>query len=281
MSRNISEVFQLAYDAEVKRAYGQKRLLAGTTREKTVEDAKSVYFRKKGKGMASLHTPGADVRAMNVEYNQVKCDLQDWEAKDYIDKFDALKFNFSEAKEAAEVAADALGLRMDQIVLDAMATGYDAVGHKVGASNAALTVATLRKAITLLNKEGVPSTDRHFAHSAQQLDDLLATTEVTSSDYNAVKTLVNGEVNTFLGLKLIMIADNRSEGGLPKGDAANDRIGCIYHKDAVGFAMGQNIETRMDYIPEKSAYLVGGDFSAGAVVIDDKGVVGVLSGIAG
>ena len=50
---------------------------------------------------------------------------------------------------------------------------------------------------------------------------------------------------------------------------------------AVGFAMGQNIETRMDYIPEKSAYLVGGDFSAGAVVIDDKGVVGVLSGIAG
>jgi hypothetical protein len=281
MSRNISNVFQLAYDAEVKRAYGQKRLLAGTTREKTVEDAKSVYFRKKGKGMASLHTPGADVRAMNVEYNQVKCDLQDWEAKDYIDKFDALKFNFSEAKEAAEVAADALGLRMDQIVLDAMATGYDSVGHKVGASNTALTVATLRKAITLLNKEGVPSTDRHFAHSAQQLDDLLATTEVTSSDYNAVKTLVNGEVNTFLGLKLVMIADNRSEGGLPKGDAANDRIGFIYHKDAVGFAMGQNIETRMDYIPEKSAYLVGGDFSAGAVVIDDKGVVGVLSGIAG
>lgn len=280
MSRNISNVFQLAYDAEVKRAYGQKRLLAGTTREKTVEDAKSVYFRKKGKGMASLHTPGADVRAMNVEYNQVECKLQDWEAKDYIDKFDALKFNFSEAKEAAEVAADALGLRMDQIVLDAMATGYDSTNRKVGTTGTALTVATLRSAITLLNKDGIPSTDRHFAHSAQQLDDLLATTEVTSSDYNAVKTLVNGEVNTFLGLKLIMIADNRSEGGLPVGTAATDRIGFVYHKDAVGFAMGQNIETRMDYIPEKSAYLVGGDFSAGAVVIDDKGVVGVLSGVA-
>lgn len=280
MSRNISNVFQLAYDAEVKRAYGQKRLLAGTTREKTVEDAKSIYFRKKGKGMASLHTPGADVRAMNVEYNQVECKLQDWEAKDYIDKFDALKFNFSEAKEAAEVAADALGLRMDQIVIDAMSTGYDSTNRKVGTTNVALTVATLRKAITLLNKEGVPSNDRHFAHSAQQLDDLLATTEVTSSDYNAVKTLVNGEVNSFLGLKFIMIADNRSEGGLPVGTAATDRIGFIYHKDAVGFAMGQNIETRMDYIPEKSAYLVGGDFSAGAVVIDDKGVVGVLSGVA-
>lgn len=281
MSRNISEVFQLAYDAEVKRAYGQKRLLAGTTREKSVEDAKSVYFRKKGKGMASLHTPGADVRAMNVEYKQVKCDLQDWEAKDYIDKFDALKFNFSEAKEAAEVASDALGLRMDQIVIDALAAGYNQGTNKVGTTNTALTVATLRSAITKLNKEGVPSTERHFIHSAQQLDDLLATTEVTSSDYNGVKTLVNGEVGSFLGMKFIMIADNRAEGGLPKGEAENDRIGFIYHKDAVGFALSQNIETRMDYIPEKSAYLVGGDFSAGAVVIDDKGVVAVLSGIAG
>ena len=280
MSTNISNVFQLAYDAEVKRAYGQKRLLAGTTREKTVEDAKSVHFRKKGKGMASLHIPGANVTAMNVEYNQVECVLQDWEAKDYIDKFDALKFNFSEAKEAAEVAADALGLRMDQIIIDALNAGYDHAQRKVGATRTALNIATLRKAVTMLNKEGVPSNDRHFIHSAQQLDDLLATTEVTSSDYNGVKTLVNGEVNSFLGLKFIMIADNREEGGLPKDADANDRVGFIYHKDAVGFALGQNIETRMDYIPEKSAYLVGGDFSAGAVVIDDKGVVAVLSGTA-
>ena len=280
MSTNISNVFQLAYDAEVKRAYGQKRLLAGTTREKTVEDAKSVHFRKKGKGMASLHIPGANVTAMNVEYNQVECVLQDWEAKDYIDKFDALKFNFSEAKEAAEVAADALGLRMDQIVIDALNSGYDSAKRKVGTSAKALTVATLRAANTMLNKEGVPATDRYFIHSAQQLDDLLNTTEVTSSDYNTVKTLVNGEVNGFLGMKFIMIADNRAEGGLPKGTAENDRIGFVYHKDAVGFAIGQNLQTRMDYIPEKSAYLVGGDFSAGAVVIDDKGVVGVLSGIA-
>jgi len=277
MSRHISNVFQLAYDAEVKRAYGNKRSLAGTTREKSVEDAKSVYFRKKGKGMATLHQPGADVRAMNVEYNQVLCNLQDWEAKDYVDKFDALKFNFSEAKELAEVASDALGLRMDQIVIDALASGYDSVNMKVGTTQTALTIATLLAAKTKLADNGVENKNLTFAHSPQMLADLLGTTQVTSSDYNSVKALVNGELNTFLGMKFIMIAD-RDEGGLPVGTAATDRIGFIYHKDAVGFALGQNIETRMDYIPEKSAYLVGGDFSAGAVVIDDKGVVGVLAG---
>ena len=279
MSRNISNVFQLAYDAEVKRAYGNKRSLAGTTREKSVEDAKSVYFRKKGKGMATLHQPGADVRAMNVEYNQVKCDLQDWEAKDYVDKFDALKFNFSEAKELAEVASDALGLRMDQIVIDSLASGYDSTNMKVGTTNTALTIATLLAAKTKLADNGVENKNLTFAHSPQMLADLLGTTQVTSSEYNTVKALVNGELNTFLGMKFIMIAD-RDEGGLPVGTAATDRIGFIYHKDAVGFALGQNIETRMDYIPEKSSYLVGGDFSAGAVVIDDKGVVGVLAGVA-
>ena len=279
MSRHISNVFQLAYDAEVKRAYGNKRSLAGTTREKSVEDAKSVYFRKKGKGMATLHQPGADVRAMNVEYNQVLCNLSDWEAKDYVDKFDALKFNFSEAKELAEVASDALGLRMDQIVIDALASGYDSVNMKVGATQTALTIATLLKAKTLLANNGVENRNLTFIHTPKMLEDLLGTTQVTSSDYNSVKALVNGELNTFLGMKFIMIAP-RDEGGLPTGSNTGDFIGFIYHKDAVGFALGQNIETRMDYIPEKSAYLVGGDFSAGAVVIDDKGVVGVLAGVA-
>lgn len=279
MSRHISNVFQLAYDAEVKRAYGNKRSLAGTTREKSVEDAKSVYFRKKGKGMATLHQPGADVRAMNVEYNQVLCNLQDWEAKDYVDKFDALKFNFSEAKELAEVASDALGLRMDQIVIDALASGYDSVNMKVGTTQTALTIATLLKAKTKLANNGVENNNLTFIHTPKMLEDLLGTTQVTSSDYNSVKALVNGELNTFLGMKFIMVAP-RDEGGLPAGTNTGDYIGFIYHKDAVGFALGQNIETRMDYIPEKSAYLVGGDFSAGAVVIDDKGVVGVLAGVA-
>lgn len=274
MSRKISQVFQDFYDAEVKRAYGDVSVLQDKVYTSGRIVGKRVAFRKKGKGMATQHVPGSDVTAMNVDYNQVWCDLEDWEAYDYVDKFDMKKINFSEVTELAEVAADCLGLRIDQIIIDKMNAGYDAINMKVGATNTALTVATLIDACTKLNKSGVPSTERYFAHSAQQLADLLSTTQVTSADYNSVKALVNGTLNSFLGLKFTLIAD-RDEGGLPT--SANDVIGFIWHKRAMGFSKAQDLETSMEWVPEKRAYLVGGDFSAGAVVIDDKGIVGVVS----
>ena len=39
--------------------------------------------------------------------------------------------------------------------------------------------------------------------TAAQIEDLLESTEVTSADYNTVKALVNGEVDTFMGFKFV------------------------------------------------------------------------------
>ena len=273
MSLKISQVYQDAYDAEVKRAYGQVGMLQGTVRTKTGVVGKSVYFRKKGKGLATLHIPGANRTAMNVDFTQVQCNLQDWDAFDYVDKLSMNKINFAEIKELAEVAGDALGLRKDQIIIDALNAGYDSTNMKVG-SNTALTVATLISAKALLDKNGVPTNDRWVLYSAQQLADLLGTTQVTSADYNSVKALVKGDLNTFLGCTFLCIA-NREEGGLPVD--TGKVTGFMYHKDAVGFALGQEVQTEMSWIAERGAWIVGGDFSAGAVVIDDKGVVGIVS----
>lgn len=274
MSLNIDKVFQDAYDAEVKRAYGQVGMLQGTVRTKTGVIGKSIYFRKKGKGMATRHVPQALRTAMNVDFNQVQCTLQEWDAFNFVDKLQMKKINFAEIKELAECAGDALGLRKDQIIIDALASGYDSTNMKVGTTNTALTVATLISGVTKLNDLGVPESDRTFIHSAQQKADLLGTTQVTSSDYNSVKALVNGDINTFLGLKFICIA-KRDEGGLPV--SGSDVTGFIYHKDAVGLALGQDIQTEMSWLADRGAWIVGGDFSAGAVVIDDQGVVGVIS----
>lgn len=274
MSRKISQVFQDFYDAEVKRAYGDVSVLQDKVYTSGRIVGKRVAFRKKGKGMATRHIPGSDVTAMNVDYNQVWCDLEDWEAYDYVDKFDMKKINFSEVSELAEVAADCLGLRIDQIIIDKMSDGYDTANMKVGTTGTALNVATLISAAQKLNANGVPTTERYFAHSAQQLADLLKTTEVTSDDYNTVKALVNGSLDTFLGFKFVLIAD-RDEGGLPND--GTDVTGFVWHKRAVGFSKAQDLETSMDWIPEKKAYLVGGDFSAGAAVIDDEGIVAVIS----
>jgi hypothetical protein len=278
MSREVDAVMVDFFDSEVKRAYGDYRVLGDTVYTKTGVTGKTAYFNKKGKGLATLHNPGADVVAMNTDFSRVSCTLKDWEAFDYADKFDAKKINFTELTELAEVAADTIGLRMDQIIIDAINSGYDSVNNLVGLATADLTVATLLSGKKILDENGVPMKDRYFIHTAKQLEDLLNTTAVTSSDYNSVKTLVNGEVDTFLGFKFILIATRR-EGGLPSTGSGSDigDIGFMYHKRAIGQAIGMNMETEMTWIPEKRAYLVGAEFSSAAVVIDDDGIVGVVS----
>jgi hypothetical protein len=103
---------------------------------------------------------------------------------------------------------------------------------------------------------------------------LLSETAVTSSDFNTVKALVQGEINTFLGFTFHVLGD-RSEGGLIK-DGSNDRTCFAFHGDAVGLAEGIAPKTEINYVPEKTSFLIASMFSAGAVAIDDEGIVKII-----
>jgi hypothetical protein len=105
---------------------------------------------------------------------------------------------------------------------------------------------------------------------ANNLSALLGLTSVTSSDFNTVKALVTGEVDTFLGFKFVTVGD-RDEGGLPL--SSSDRTVFAFHRDAVGMAIGLNQTSRVDYIAEKTSFLVASMFSAGSVAIDSDGIV--------
>jgi hypothetical protein len=48
-----------------------------------------------------------------------------------------------------------------------------------------------------------PMNKLYFAWGPQQKKELLETTQVTSSDYNTVKTLVNGQINSFYGFEFV------------------------------------------------------------------------------
>jgi len=126
----------------------------------------------------------------------------------------------------------------------------------------------------LMDAAGVPATDRTFVHGAIGLEQLLGETNATSSDFNSVKSLVNGEIDTWLGFKFVMIED-RDEGGLDL--TTNIRKNFAYHKQALGLAIGMNMETKIDWIPEKTSWLTNGTFSAGAIGIDDAGIYEVLT----
>lgn len=275
MSVNISTAFTTLFDSEVKQAYQGQRLLAGVTRERTGVQGNTVKFPKIGKGSATIRVPQTDVVPLNVTYSQVTATMEDYIAAEYSDIFDQSHVNFSERQELVQVVSGAIARRMDQVVLDALsaASGTNTVANSVGGSNTNLNVAKLRAAKKALDAKNVPSDGRCMIIHANSLDSLLAETEVTSSDFASVKALVTGDVDTFLGFKFITMGD-RDEGGLPK-DGSNDRTVYAFHKDAMGLGISMNQASRVDYIAEKTSFLVASMFSAGSVAIDAEGIVKV------
>lgn len=78
------------------------------------------------------------------------------------------------------------------------------VAVNAGLATGGMTIAKLRTAAELLDAAEVdPMLNRYLVHNARMKAQLLATTEVTSSDFNTVRALVNGEIDTFLGFKFI------------------------------------------------------------------------------
>jgi hypothetical protein len=74
------------------------------------------------------------------------------------------------------------------------------------AATSGLTIAKLRQAKFILDDADVDEDDpRIIAVSPRQMQDLLRTTEVTSADYNTVKALVAGQLDTFLGFRFRVV----------------------------------------------------------------------------
>ena len=273
MAIGLSNAFVTLFDAEVKQAYQGKAMLVGAVRARRGVEGSTVKFPKVGRGTATLRVPQTDVTPINASFSQVTLTLQDWNAAEYSDIFSQAKVNFDERQELVQVVAAAVGRRQDQMIIDALvnsSTGLT-VANSIGGSNTNLNMAKLRDAKRLLDKSNVPPEGRHMVIHANSLANLLSETAVTSSDFNSVKALVQGELNTFLGFTFHVLGD-RSEGGLPI-DGSSDRKVFAFHQQAVGYGEGIAMRTEINYIPEKTSWLVNEVFSANAVAIDAEGIV--------
>jgi len=185
----------------------------------------------------------------------------------------------------ARAAAAAMGRAMDDVII-AAATGtastgetgsgsadLDATANSVGSasSNDGLTIAKLREAKRKMDLLDVdPSINRYIAVGPKQIEDLLGTTEVTSSDFNTIKALVQGDVDTFMGFKFIMT--NRLDVDV------NDIRKCFaWAEDGLTLGLGKDISARIDERADKSyATQVYYCMSLGAVRMEEAKVVQIF-----
>ena len=272
MAISVSNAFVTLFDAEVKQAYQAESVLRNTVRLRTGVEAATHKFPKIGKGVATVRVPQTDVTPLNVTYSQVTATLSDYIAAEYSDIFNQAKINFDERQELVQVVSKSIARRQDQLIIDALTNSSTSltVASSIGGANSNMNLDKLLAAKRQLDAKNVPPTDRFVVIHANNLASLLDETEVKSSDFNTVKALVAGQVDTYLGFKFITVGD-RDEGGLPL--SSGDRKVYAFHKQAVGMAEGMGLTTRIDYIPEKTSYLVASMFSAGAVAIDAEGIV--------
>jgi len=273
MAVGISNAFVQLFDAEVKQAFQAQRALAGLTRERSNVEGNQVKFPKIGKGTATVRVPQTDVTPLNVTYSQVTATMSDYIAAEYSDIFSQQKVNFDERRELVQVVGAAIGRRMDQLTIDALtASGTSlTVATTVGGAGTNMNIEKLIEAKKLLDAGNVPMEGRCMLIHANTLAGLLGETQVTSADFASVKALVQGDIDTFMGFKFVTIGD-RDEGGLPK---PSTRTCFAFHKDAVGVGIGMNQKSEINYVPEKTSFLVSSMFSAGAVAIDAEGIVAI------
>ena len=283
MSTNLSPAFVQLFDAEVKQAYQGTSMLQGIVRTRTGVEGSTVNFPTIGKGSATIRTPSTDVIPLNTSFASVSCSLTDYVASEYSDMFNQQKVNFSERSELAQVVGSAIGRRQDQIILDALlsASAGSSVANSVvttgSATASGLSVGKIIQASEKLNIKNVPATDRHMVIHASGLASLLADERAISADYASLKALSqgSGQIGEFMGFTIHVLGD-RDEGGLTK-DGSNDRTNFAFHKSSVGCAVGIAPKTEINYIPEKTSFLVTAMLSMGAVAIDVDGICDIIT----
>ena len=277
MAISLSNAFVTLFDAEVKQAYQGKAMLVGAVRQRRNVEGSTVKFPKVGKGVATARVTQTDVTPMNVGFSTVTCTMSDWNAAEYSDIFSQAKVNFEERSELSQVVGAAIGRRQDQLILDALAAASSTgtVANSIGGTTTNMNISKLREAAKILNTKNVPSEGRHIIIHANSLASMLEQTSVTSSDFNTVKALVQGEISTYMGFQFHILGD-RTEGGLPI-DGSSDRTLYAFHRDAIGYAEGIAPKTEVNYIPEKTSWLINAIFSAGSVAIDVDGIVKITA----
>jgi hypothetical protein len=184
----------------------------------------------------------------------VTMDTYEW--ADLIDDSDKVRMLIDPTSTYAQAAAAAMGRAMDDSIISA-ATGTSKTGSSGGTStdmvsgniiahgSADLTLAKLIQAKKILDEGSVDaSIPRYIAVAPAQIEALLGTTQVQSADFNSIKSLVQGEVDTFMGFKFIM--------STRLAVASNIRTCFAWAEDGLKLAVGKDVMAKIDERADKS-----------------------------
>ena len=256
MSTSVTTAFVQQYSANVQMLSQQMgSRLRDAVRVENIT-GKNAFFDQVGVATAQLRTSRhADTPQIDTPHARRRVSLADYEYADLIDDQDKVKMLIDPTSSYAMAAASAMGRAMDDVIITAaLGTAYTgetgststsfSSDNQIANGSADMSVAKLIEAKKLLDLGDVdPSIPRYIAVGPNQVEALLNTTSVTSSDFNTVKALVQGEVDTFMGFKFI-VSNRLSKSG-------NIRSCFAWAEDGLALGIGKDINARIDERADK------------------------------
>jgi len=287
MSSQITTAFVEQYSANIQMLSQQMgSLLKDHVRNESVV-GKDAYFDQIGKVTAIIKTTRhSDTPQIDTPHSRRRVSLADYEFADLIDQQDKIRLLIDPTSSYAKAAAYAMGRATDDVIIAAAlgssntgVSGGTAVALPAGNITAVgtggantMNIAKLALAKAKLDLGDVdPSIKRHIIMSPIEIQDLLNTTTITNSDFNTVKALVQGEIDTFMGFKFHV--SNR----LVDNAAGNTQ--CIaFAEDGILLATGKDVTAKIDERADKSyATQVYYCQTIGATRMEEAKVISVLA----
>lgn len=216
MSVQITEAFVQQYSQTVVTLAQQKGSRLRDAVRVESHRGKAAYYDRIGSTAAVRRTTRhGDTPRLDVPHSRRRVTLVDYDWADLIDNLDRVKMAGDPTSHYVTAASYAMGRAMDDEIVAAAfgqasagESGMTAVdfpaGQVVPVSASGLTLDKLLYAKEMLDTAEVdPDEPRFMAVTARQMSNLLGTTEIKSADYNTVKALAQGQLDTFLGFRFL------------------------------------------------------------------------------
>jgi hypothetical protein len=283
MSVQITTAFVNQFSSNIQMLSQQMGSLLRNAVDVETVNGEKAFFDQVGSAAAVLRTTRhADTPLIDTPHSRRMVTMSDYEYADLIDDQDKVRLLVDPTSTYARAAAAAMGRAMDDVIISAAlgtsltgkdgttSTAFDS-NNQIAVGAAGLTLAKLIEAKEILDSNDVdPSIPRYIAVSPKQITNLLDDPEVTSADYNTVRALVKGELDTYVGFKFV--TTNRL--GL---DGSGDRRCFAWAMDGIKLAVGKEPAARIDERADKSyATQVYYCMSVGATRMEEAKVVEIL-----
>jgi len=250
----------------------------------------------------------ADVVPGETNRGRRMCTFKNYEKAEYVDHLDKLKMIHDPQSPIAQAFANSFGRKKDRIILAAaLGTSYSG---KEGATPVVLP--TSQKLVAFdgttisgvgLNVKTLRAIKKKFAQNevegeivlivtAEEIDSLLNEKEVTSADWNTVKALVAGAVDSFMGIRFVRtelverpaanvtytVTNGAYGAGTGTVTAAKGRRCVAFVKQGLLIVKAEDMTSMVDRLPTKGDVIqIFSKMSIGATRLEEKCVMEVIT----